>query len=97
RREFVAYESWQLKQVETYRKFVKGFYRPEFAELLMSPSNFLGLRAAITSLLAGFGVDRPEVNARVLVFLGLAKLNKRFSLVPRLNGRRDALSDEQGL
>ncbi len=90
RREFVDYEAWVLKQVETYKKFVKGFYKPEFVELLMAPSEFLDLRAAITSLLAGFGVDRPEINARVLVFLGLAKLNKRFTLVPRLNGRRDA-------
>jgi len=96
RREFVAYEAWVRKQVDAYKKFVKGFYKPEFVELLMAPSEFLDLRAAITSLLAGFGVDRPEINARVLVFLGLAKLNKRFTLVPRLSGRRDALSGEQG-
>jgi geranylgeranyl reductase family protein len=89
RREFLTYESWVRKQVEAYKKFVKGFYRPEFVELLMAPSEFLDLRAAVTSLLAGFGVDRPEINARVLVFLGLAKLNKRISIVPRLTGRRD--------
>ena len=88
RREFVAYEAWVLRQVDAYKKFVKGFYRPEFVELLMAPSEFLDLRRAITSLLAGFGVDRPEINARVLVFLGLAKLNRRFTLVPRLSGRR---------
>jgi hypothetical protein len=29
--------------------------------------------------------------------LGLAKLNKRFSIVPRLKERRLARSDEQGL
>lgn len=90
RREFVAYESWVRKQVETYKKFVKGFYKPEFVELLMAPSEFLDLRAAITSLLAGFGVDRPEINARVLVFLGLAKLNRRLTLVPRIDGIRAA-------
>jgi flavin-dependent dehydrogenase len=89
RREFVAYEAWLKKQVDSYKKFVKGFYKPEFVELLMAPSDFLDLRAAITSLLAGFGVDRPEINARVLVFLGLAKLNKRLTLAPRLSGRRD--------
>jgi flavin-dependent dehydrogenase len=97
RREFVAYEGWVQKQVDTYKKFVKGFYKPEFVELLMAPSDFLDLRAAITSLLAGFGVDRPEISARVLVFLGLAKLNKRFELVPRLRERRVALSDETGI
>jgi geranylgeranyl reductase family protein len=97
RREFVAYEAWVQKQVEAYKKFVKGFYRPEFVELLMAPSDFLDLRAAITSLLAGFGVDRPEINARVLVFLGLARLNKRFSLAPRIKERRASQSGEQGL
>jgi flavin-dependent dehydrogenase len=96
RREFVAYEAWLLRQVEAYKKFVKGFYKPEFVELLMTPSEFLDLRAAITSLLAGFGVDRPEINARVLVFLGLAKLNKRFSIVPRIRSRRELVLDEQG-
>lgn len=94
RREFVDYESWVMKQVDTYKKFVKGFYKPEFVELLMAPSDFLDLRAAITSLLAGFGVDRPEINARVLVFLGLAKLNKRFTLVPRLSGRREVTFEQ---
>jgi flavin-dependent dehydrogenase len=92
RREFVAYEAWVKRQVEAYKRFVKGFYRPEFVELLMTPSNFLDMRAAVTSLLAGFGVDKPEVNARVAVFLGLAKLNKRITLVPRLAGRRAAVA-----
>jgi geranylgeranyl reductase family protein len=97
RREFAAYEAWVRKQVEAYKKFVKGFYRPEFVELLMAPSDFLDLRAAITSLLAGFGVDRPEINARVLVFLGLARLNRRFSLAPRIKERRLVQPGEQGL
>ncbi len=90
RREFLAYEAWVQKQVEAYKRFVKGFYQPEFVELLMAPSDFLDMRAAITSLLAGFGVDRPQINARVSVFLGLAKLNKRFPIAPRLSGRRGA-------
>ncbi|HEY6081589.1 MAG TPA: hypothetical protein VIW29_22395, partial [Polyangiaceae bacterium] len=81
--------AWMKRHVDVYKKFVKGFYQPEFVELLMAPSDFLDLRAAITSLLAGFGVDQPAVNARVAVFLGLAKLNKRLTLAPRLAGRRD--------
>jgi flavin-dependent dehydrogenase len=94
RREFLAYEAWVRKRVDTYKRFVKGFYKPEFVEVLMAPSDFLDLRAAITSLLAGFGVDRPEVNARVAVFLWLTKLNKRFSIAPRLAGRREAAGSE---
>jgi hypothetical protein len=50
----------------------------------MSPSDWLSLRAAITSLLAGFGVDHFEVNWRVQVFRAIASANKRFGFVPRV-------------
>jgi flavin-dependent dehydrogenase len=91
RSRFSAYERWAQKNIAGYRKFVKGFYTPEFVEVLMSPSNWLELRAAITSLLAGYGVDRFEVNWRVLVFRALARAQRRFSLAPRLPERRAAL------
>jgi flavin-dependent dehydrogenase len=84
RSQFVAYERYVAKSVATYRRFVKGFYTPEFVEVLMAPSDWLSLRAAITSLLAGFGVDRFEVNWRVLVFRAIARVNKKLELVPRI-------------
>ncbi len=95
RAQFLGYEREAQKHVATYRRFVKGFYTPEFVDVLMSPSDWLSLRAAITSLLAGFGVDRFEVNWRVLVFRAIARANKRFGLVPRIHHRapgRSALS-----
>ena len=88
RSQFVAYEREVLKNVATYKRFVKGFYTPEFVDVLMSPSDWLELRAAITSLLAGYGVDRFQVNWRVLVFRAIARANKRFGLVPRVLERR---------
>ena len=88
RAQFTAYEREAQKNVATYRRFVKGFYTPEFVDVLMSPSDWLSLRAAITSLLAGFGVDRFEVNWRVLVFRAIARANKKFGLVPRIIERR---------
>ena len=88
RARFTAYEREAQKNVATYRRFVKGFYTPEFVDVLMSPSDWLSLRAAITSLLAGFGVDRFEVNWRVLVFRAIARANKKFGLVPRIIERR---------
>jgi flavin-dependent dehydrogenase len=84
RAQFVGYEREVLKNVATYKRFVKGFYTPEFVDVLMSPSDWLELRAAVTSLLAGYGVDRFQVNWRVLVFRAIARANKRFSLVPRV-------------
>src|SRR5262249_10208819 len=88
RAQFLDYERYVLKSVATYRRFVKGFYTPAFVDVLMSPSDWLELRAAITSLLAGYGVDRFEVNWRVRVFEAIARANQRFQLVPRLLERR---------
>lgn len=89
-KEFSEYEAYVRRIVQRYRTFVKGFYTPEFVEVLMAPSDWLDLRAAITSLLAGHGVDRFEVNWRVLVFRTLARLNARLPLTPRIAGRREA-------
>jgi geranylgeranyl reductase family protein len=91
RRQFLEYERTCQKSVATYRRFVKGFYTPEFVDVLMSPSDWISLRAAITSLLAGFGVDRFEVNWRVLVFRAIARANKKFGLVPRVVARQPTL------
>jgi flavin-dependent dehydrogenase len=88
RSQFLGYEREAQKNVATYRRFVKGFYTPEFVDVLMSPSDWLSLRAAITSLLAGFGVDRFEVNWRVQVFRAIARANKKFGLVPRVFERQ---------
>ncbi len=84
RERFVSNERDTQNNVATYRRLVKGFYTPEFVDVLMSPSDWLSLRAAITSLLAGFGVDRFEVNWRVQVFRAIARANKRFGFVPRV-------------
>lgn len=88
RSRFLHYEREVQKSVATYRRFVKGFYTPEFVDVLMAPSDWLSLRAAITSLLAGFGVDHFEVNWRVLVFRAIARANKKFGLAPRIFERQ---------
>ncbi len=88
RAQFLAYEREVAKNVATYRRFVKGFYTPEFVEVLMAPSDWLSLRAAITSLLAGFGVAHFEVSWRVQVFRALARANKNLKLVPRIFARQ---------
>jgi len=91
RSRFSSYERETLKNVATYRRFVKGFYTPEFVDVLMSPSDWLSLRAAVTSLLAGFGVDRFEVNWRVQVFRAIARAHKRLALVPHVLEPRASL------
>jgi flavin-dependent dehydrogenase len=92
RRRFVAYERWVQRSVARYRDFVRGFYHPAFVEVLIHPSDWMGLRAAVTSLLAGHGVDRFDVNWRVLLFRFVARLNRTLQLVPRLPGRREGFA-----
>jgi flavin-dependent dehydrogenase len=92
RRQFVAYERWVRRSVARYRDFVRGFYHPAFVEVLLHPSDWMGLRAAVTSLLAGHGVDRFDVNWRVLLFRSVARLNRTLQLVPRLPGRREGFA-----
>lgn len=89
-RRFAGYEAFVKRVVRRYRAFVRGFYDPAFVEVLMAPSDWLDLRAAITSLLAGHGVDRFSVHWRVLVFRAIARANRRWLLSPRLPGRREA-------
>ena len=87
---FRRYERRMRRFVADYRRFVKGFYRPEFAELLLHPSDVFDLRAAITSLLAGHGTGHLGIRLRLAVFYLLARLNRYLLLTPRLPGRREA-------
>lgn len=88
RARFVPYEDRMRRLVGTYTEFVKGFYTPEFAELLLHPSDLLGLRRAVTSVLAGHGTRSFGINARVALFHLLVRANRRLPLVPRLLERR---------
>ncbi len=92
RSEFVAYEREVRRGVGAYREFVRGFYHPAFVEVLLHPSDWMGLRGAVTSLLAGYGVESLGVGWRVALFQLLARINRHVELVPRLPDRRAALT-----
>jgi flavin-dependent dehydrogenase len=91
---FIEYEGGMKRLIATYTELVKGFYRPEFGELLLHPSDAFGLRRAVTSLLAGHGADRFDIAWRVALFHQLVRANKHFSLVPRMPDRRAAPAAE---
>ena len=73
-----------------YRDFATGFYTPEFAEMMMHPSDTLQLRQAVTSLLAGYVVGHFRVDWRIAIFRSLIRANKYLKLTPRLPERREA-------
>ncbi len=88
---FRDYERWVGSTVGTYRDFVRGWYTPEFAEVMMHPSDRFELRQAVTSLLAGHGTERFGVAWRIFVFRAVTRANKHWGLTPRLAGRREAV------
>jgi len=92
RARFIPYERRMRRFVDTYTDFVKGFYTPEFGELILHPSNAFGLRAAVTSLLAGHGKKTLGMRLRVALFHALVRLNRSLPLVPRLPERRAAFA-----
>jgi flavin-dependent dehydrogenase len=87
RRAFRDYASFVARSVDSYGSFVKGFYTPEFVELLMYPNDRFDLRRGITALLAGHALDRGVV-WRSLLFRSLARANRVVELVPRIPERR---------
>jgi flavin-dependent dehydrogenase len=87
---FAAYQSTMRRLFSTYSKFVRGFYRPEFCELLLHPSDRFELRRAVISLLAGHGAGRFSIAWRVALFHRLARANRHLALAPRVAGRRQA-------
>jgi flavin-dependent dehydrogenase len=89
-RRLAGYARWHRRAMQVYRGFVRGFYRPEFVEVLLNPSDTLSLRQAVTSLLAGRGVGSFDVTWRIWTFRAIVGLNRRLALVPRLPGRREA-------
>jgi flavin-dependent dehydrogenase len=85
---FLDFERGMMRLVATYTELVKGFYRPEFGELLLHPGDRFGLRRAVTSLLAGHGADRFDIAWRIALFHQIVRVNKHLSLTPRLAERR---------
>jgi hypothetical protein len=86
----IGYERWLRQVVERYRTFVRGFYRPEFVETMMNPTDKLQLRQAVTSLLAGRATGSFAVTWRIWIFQAITRINRDYLLSARLPGRREA-------
>lgn len=85
---FAEYERYVTRSVSAYREFVRGFYNPEFAEVMMHPSDKFQLRQAVTSLLAGHGLEKWALSWRIALFRAITLANRRLPLTPRLASRR---------
>ena len=75
----------QRKRYEHFRRYVLGFYRPEFRDLLCQARDYFGLPAAVTSVFAGQERLGLGVRSRLAVFFLLTHLQKKLPLVERLH------------
>jgi flavin-dependent dehydrogenase len=88
-RNFAAFSRRQRKRFRTFRRFVIGFYTPQFRDLFFKPNPPALLFRSIVTVLAGrWNASLPT---RILnyTFFALVALQKRFRLAPRAF-RRDA-------
>lgn len=86
---FAAFSRRQKKRFEVFRRFVIGFYTPQFRDLFFSPDAPAILFRAIVTVLAGNW--NPSLWTRMMnrIFFAFVALQKRFSPSTRLF-RRDA-------
>lgn len=82
---FQAYEKNFHKVMDLYLKFVSGWYEHEFIEVFVTPERRLNLPKAINSILSGNMQPTWRVRWRLAVFYLIVRLQKRFTLCPRLD------------
>ena len=85
---FAAFSRRQRKRFQTFRRFVIGFYTPQFRDLFFKPNPPRLLFQSVVTVLAGRW--NASLRTRLLnrVFFALVALQKRFELTRRLF-RRD--------
>lgn len=95
---FAAYDRRQRKRFELFRKFVIGFYTPEFRDLFFSPDPPRLIFRSVVTVLAGNW--RPRLTTRFFIglFFAAVALQRRFGISPLLAPREPSagfLGDER--
>jgi len=78
------YDRKIFRAMQTYWDMVEGFYTTPFMEVFMSPRHRMSLPAAVTAVLAGELDGGWKIGWRMRAFFWIVKLQRRFSLLPRI-------------
>jgi len=81
-REFRSFDREQRRRYRFFRRFVVGFYRPAFRDLLFNPEPAPAAVSALVSALSGNDSPSLVVGWRQLWFFALVALQARFQFVP---------------
>src|SRR5213595_1909753 len=88
-RRFAAFSRRQRKRFRTFRRFVIGFYTPQFRDLFFDPNPPAGMFRAVTTVLSGRWDASPRTRVLNGLFFALVAIQKRFAIA-RARFRRDA-------
>lgn len=89
-RAFAAFSRRQRKRFQTFRRFVIGFYTPQFRDLFFSPEPPEQLFRAVVTILAGRWDASLWTRFLNHVFFAIVALQKRFSLARPLFKRGES-------
>jgi FADH2-dependent halogenase len=84
-RSFAAYDRAQRRVYRFFRRYVTGFYRPEFRDLLLRPGDPLGLSKAVVTVLAGNARPSLKMRLRLELFFVMVALQRVVEVAPRLH------------
>jgi flavin-dependent dehydrogenase len=81
-RSFAAFSRRQRKRFKVFRRFVVGFYTPQFRDVFFDPAPPAMIFRAVVTILAGNW--NPSLFTRFLnhLFFGIVAIQKRFALTP---------------
>ena len=85
---FAAFSRRQRKRFESFRRFVVGFYTPQFRDLFFSPQPPRLIFRAVVTILAGKWNASLWTRFLNQLFFGMISIQKRFTITPPLF-RRD--------
>jgi flavin-dependent dehydrogenase len=94
-RRFAAFSRRQRKRFKTFRRFVVGFYTPQFRDLFFDPNPPPRIFKAVVTVLAGKWDSSLRTRFLNRVFFAIVAIQKRFS-VTRSMFRRDASAGYPG-
>jgi flavin-dependent dehydrogenase len=88
-RSFAAFSRRQRKRFRIFRRFVIGFYTPQFRDLFFSPEPPRQLFRAVATILAGRWDASLRTRFLNRIFFAIVALQKRFKLAPSLFRREE--------
>ncbi|HMC22495.1 MAG TPA: NAD(P)/FAD-dependent oxidoreductase [Thermoanaerobaculia bacterium] len=88
-RSFAAFSRRQRRRYQTFRRFVIGFYSPQFRDLFFDPHPPRTMFQAVVTVLAGRWNSSLRTRLLNHLFFGMVAIQKRFN-IGRLRFRRDA-------